>query len=208
MNLIDFAILSFGSLFVIVDPITLIPAFLAMTRENSVQDRIRMAAIASTAAFFILTIFSFFGQWIFKIFGITLPAFQVAGGIVLMMIALDMLKARQTPVKETPEERAEGLSKEDIAITPLAIPMLAGPGAITAVTLLASKAASWQHGLILLGNIFLVTLLTFAILRTAAIRSAFLSGIVLKVFTRLMGLLLAAIAAQFILNGVESLKVF
>ena len=207
MSLIDFAILSFGSLFVIVDPITLVPTFLAITQQNKTEDRIRMAAAASAITFFILTGFSLSGQFIFKAFGITLPAFQIAGGIILMKIALDMLQARPTAVKETPEENAEGAGKEDIAITPLAIPMLAGPGAITAVILLASKAITFQHQLVLSANIFLVSLLSFLILRSFALRSIF-SVIALKVFTRLMGLLLSVIAVQFILNGIESIQKF
>ena len=204
-NLFDFAILSFGSLFAIVDPLTLVPTFLAMTQKDDVKDRIRMAGVASFVTFIILIIFSLSGQWIFKTFGITLPAFEIAGGIILMIIALDMLKAKRTAVKETPEEQEEGTSKNDIAITPLAIPMLAGPGAITAVILLSSKASSVEHQAVLMGNICLISLLTFLILRIAAIRSSLMSGIALKIFTRLMGLLLSAIAVQFILNGIQSI---
>lgn len=203
MTLFDFAILSFGSLFVIVDPITLVPTFLAMTSENKREERVRMAAVATLTAFCVLVLFAIGGQWIFRALGITLPAFQIAGGIILLKIALDMLQARQTAVKATPEEQAEGATKDDIAITPLAIPMLAGPGAISAVLLLASKTTSLEHQLVLLGNILLVSLLSFLVLRFFAIRSVF-SVILLKVFTRLMGLLLAVIAVQFILNGVEA----
>ena len=206
ISLTDFAILSLGSLFVIVDPLTLVPTFLAMTREDKPNQRVRMAAVASLITFLILLLFSLSGQIIFKAFGITLPAFQIAGGIILMKIALDMLQARPTAVKETPEESAEGRNKEDVAITPLAIPMLAGPGAITAVILLASKAATFEHQLILISNIFLVSLISFLILRFFALRSIF-SVIILKVFTRLMGLLLSVIAIQFILNGIESIKI-
>lgn len=208
MSLTDFAILSFASLFVIVDPIALVPAFIAMTRQDSVSGKVRMAALASVVTFFILFTFSFSGQWIFKVFGITLPAFQIAGGIILMIIALDMLKARRTAVKETPEEQAEGESKEDIAITPLAVPMLAGPGAITTVILLSQQAVSFNHQLVLVGNIFLVSLLTFWILRLAARRSSLLSVIAMKVIMRLMGLLLAAIAVQFILGGIQKAGLF
>ncbi len=203
MNLLDFAILSFGSLFVIVDPITLAPTFLAMTHGDDPRERVRMAATASVITFFILALFSIFGQWIFKAFGITLPAFQIAGGIILLKIALDMLQAKRTAVKETPEEKLEGTDKDDIAITPLAIPMLAGPGAITAVTLLASKAATLQHQVILFANIFIVSSLSFLLLVFFSLRSI-KNTIVLKVFTRLMGLLLAAISVQFILNGIET----
>ncbi len=206
MNLLDFAILSFGSLFVIVDPITLVPTFFAITPHNNQTERIRMAAVASIVAFGVLLLFAIGSQWIFMTFGITLPAFQIAGGIILLKIALDMLQARRTAVKETSEEQAEGANKEDVAITPLAIPMLAGPGAITATILLASKAVTFEHQLILFANIFLVSLLSFLILRFFAMRSIF-SVIALKVFTRLMGLILSVIAVQFILNGLEAAKI-
>ena len=202
MNLIDFAILSFGSIFVIVDPIALAPPFLAMTKDHTKDERVHTAAVASVATFFTLVLFAFFGQFIFKGFGITLPAFEIAGGIILMIIALDMLKARRTAVRETPEEQAEGMSKDDIAIFPLAVPMLAGPGAITAVILLSNEAVTFGHHLVLVGNIFLVSLLSFLILRLAALKSHLLSVIAMKLITRLMGLLLASIAVQFILDGV------
>ena len=201
-NPIHFAILSFWSLFVIVDPITVIPAFLAMTGKDSRQEQLRMARIASIATFLVLLVFSFAGRWLLRAFGITMPAFQIAGGIVLLIVALDMLQARRTAIKETPEEQAEGLSKADIAITPLAVPMLAGPGAMTAVVLLSGEAVSPLHYGIVAFNIFLVSLIVFLILRFAIFRSSILTPITLKILARLMGLLLAAIAVQFILDGI------
>ncbi|MBI4397539.1 MAG: NAAT family transporter, partial [Candidatus Omnitrophica bacterium] len=203
MNLIDFTILSFASLFVIVDPIGLIPTFLVITEGNSQKERVRTAILASITAFIILMVCAFTGQWVFRIFGVTLPAFEIAGGIVLLLIALDMLQARKTAVKETKEEEAEGIRKEEVAVTPLAVPMLAGPGAITTVVLLASKAAGIHQQLILLGAIFLVCFLTFVVLRIAAVHSYLLGVISMKVIMRLMGLLLATIAIQFILNGIR-----
>ncbi len=201
MNLTDFAILSFASLFVIVDPVGLIPAFLAMTPSNTPAERIRMARLASVVTFGILILSLLCGQRLLLTFGITLPAFEIAGGIVLLLVALDMLRARRTTIKETQEEKAEGITKEDVAITPMAIPMLAGPGAITAVILLSQKAATVSHQVVLAGNILLVSLLTFLVLWFVAIHSHKISVIALKITGRLMGLLLAAIAVQFILNG-------
>lgn len=207
-NTFDFAILSFTSLFVIVDPVGLIPAFLAMTPENTSQERVRMAQLASFIAFAILILSFLFGQRLLTAFGITLPAFEIAGGIVLLLVALDMLQARRTAIKETQEEKAEGITKDDVAITPMAIPMLAGPGAITAVILLGNRAeTAVQYG-VLAGAIFLVSILTLLILWTVAIRSQILSVITLKIAGRLMGLILAAIAVQFILNGVLAARLF
>ncbi len=202
-ELIGFIVLSFWSLFVIVDPIGSVPAFLAMTEGDSPQDRVRMAKLASLVTFFVLLTFSLVGKWILSAFGITLPAFEIAGGIVLLKVALDMLQARQTAIKETPEEQAEGATKEDIAITPLAVPILAGPGAITAVVLLSGQATSFSYQSVVVCNVLLVSLITFLTLRIAALRSSIFSAITLKIIARVMGLLLAAIAIQFILNGIQ-----
>lgn len=208
MNLWDFAILSFTSLFVIVDPIGLIPSFLAMTQRNSVEERTHMARLASLIAFVILVLSFLFGQRLLMAFGITIPAFEIAGGIILLLVALDMLQARRTALKETQEEKAEGVTKEDVAVTPMAIPMLAGPGAITAVILLSNKAETFAFHAILAVSIVLVSLLTFLILWVAALRSKLLSVIALKIIARLMGLILAAIAVQFILNGILAARIF
>ena len=208
INSLDFAVLSFTSLFVIVDPVGLIPSFLAMTQKNTTPERIRMAQLASLITFGILILSFFFGQRLLTVFGITLPAFEIAGGIVLLLVAIDMLQARRTAVKETQEEKAEGIDKHDVAITPLGIPMLAGPGAITAVILLSNKAGTFGNRMILAGAIFVVSALTLLILWTVAVRSKMLSTIALKIMGRLMGLILAAIAVQFILNGLLAAHLF
>ena len=203
MEIFNFVILSFWSLFVIVDPIGLVPAFLAMTENSGRKDRIRMAKLASIVTFFVLLLFALAGTVILKSFSITIPAFEIAGGIILLKIALDMLQAKRTALKETPEEQAEGSNKDDIAITPLAVPMLAGPGAITAVVLLGQQSSSVLETFIVAINIFAVSAVTFLVLRIAASKSEIFSTITLKIISRLMGLLLAAIAVQFILNGLQ-----
>lgn len=205
MEILDFAILTFTSLIVIVDPISTLPAFIAMTRRNSTEERVRMAGLASIVTFFVLVVSYIGGLQILAAFGITITAFEIAGGIILLIIALDMLQARRTAIKETPEEQAEGVSKDDIAITPLAMPMLAGPGAITAVILLSSQATSFVHHSIALLSILLVALLTFFVLWLAAQKSSFFKPITMKIITRVMGLLLAAIAVQFIINGLQNI---
>lgn len=197
-----FAILSFASLFVIVDPIGVIPIFLAMTPDNTPAERLKMAGLACVVSFLILLAFALMGNVILGVFGVTFPAFEIAGGIILLLVGIDMLQARRTLVKETYEEQMEGTGKEDIAVTPLAVPMLAGPGAITAVLLLSSQASSWFERGVLVINILLVTALTFAILSFVALKSRHLSVIALKVMVRLMGLILTAVAVQFILNGI------
>jgi len=198
----DFAILCFSSLFAIVDPIGLIPAFLAITPGKSTEDRIRISVLASVLTFFVLVLFAFLGRQILGLLSVTLPAFEIAGGILLFFIAMDMLNARLTAVRQTQEEQDAGADKTDIAITPLAIPMLAGPGAITTSMILASRVSDGQQALSLLGAIFLVSVLTFAVFYAISVKASLVSVILQKIFTRLMGLLLAAIAVQFILNGI------
>lgn len=200
----DFAILCFSSLFAIVDPIGLIPAFLAITPGRSPEDRIRISILASVLTFVILVIFAFFGKVILGLLSVTLPAFEIAGGILLFFIAIDMLNARLTAVRQTQEEQDAGADKTDIAITPLAIPMLAGPGAITTAMILASRVENLAGAAILLGAIAAVAVLTFVVFYVVSVKSSLVSVILQKIFTRLMGLLLAAIAVQFILNGIAS----
>lgn len=204
----DFAILCFSSLFAVVDPIGLIPAFLAITPGKSPGERIRISILASFLTFLILTVFAFFGSAILNFLSVTLPAFEIAGGILLFFIAMDMLNARLTHVRQTREEQDAGADKNDIAVTPLAIPMLAGPGAITTAMILAARADGAGQAGILVGAIFLVAFLTFLVFYFISVKSSLISVIVQKIFTRLMGLLLAAIAVQFILNGLTASGLF
>src|SRR5262245_46244238 len=119
----EYALLTFTSLFSIVDPFAAVPAFLAMTARDSVAQRRRMAAVASLTCAFVLAFFAGFGSWIFRLFGITIASFQIAGRLILLLASLDMLRAKRSALKETQEETAAGAGKDDIAVTPLAIPM-------------------------------------------------------------------------------------
>ena len=121
---VEYTVLTFGSLFAIVDPMAAIPAFLAMTARDTVAQRQRMALVACATCGGVLAAFAAAGPTIFRLFGITLPSFQIAGGLILLLSSLDMLRAKRSPMKETVEETEAGMSQDDIAITPLAIPML------------------------------------------------------------------------------------
>ena len=204
MDLIEYGLFAFSSLFVIVDPIAAVPAFLAMTQRDSVAQRLRTARMACVVVVGFLTGFALLGQAIFKLLGITLPAVQIAGGIVLLLVALDMLRAQRSTVQETAEETAAGTSKDDIAITPLAVPMLAGPAAISTVILLEAQARSLMHRGILLACLVLVGLTSYIILAVGATGAKWLNPIAEKIISRLMGLLLAALAIQFMLNAITS----
>ncbi|HVM61376.1 MAG TPA: MarC family protein [Verrucomicrobiae bacterium] len=204
MSLHAYILLAFSSLFIIVDPIAALPAFLAMTPNDSPVNRIKMARLACCVAGGVLIVCAATGQWIFRLLGITLPAFQMGGSIVLLLVALDMLRARRSEVRETSEETAAGTDKDDIAITPLAVPMLAGPGAITTAILMRGQADGLAQHLALYGCIVGVCAACYLIFRVSAHGLRWISPIAMKVATRLMGLLLAAVAMQFMLNGIKA----
>ena len=207
MGLFEYMLMAVTSLFVIMDPIATAPAFLAMTPYDSAASRVRMARLACIVAAAVLIFFVIVGEGLFKLLGITMSAFKIAGSIVLLLIAMDMLRAQRSPVVETSEEKAAGVQKEDIAITPLAIPMLAGPGAISSVVLLKGEARGFEQGIALIVCIALVCLASYGILKFAAVHGArFFSPIAMKLTTRIMGLLLAALAIQFILDGIAEQK--
>lgn len=203
MTLPEYALFAFSSLFVIVDPIATVPAFLAMTARDTVAQRLRMARMACLVMVGVLAGFSLVGKTLFTLLGITLPAIQVAGALVLLLVALDMLRAQRSAVQETAEETAAGRNKDDIAITPLAIPMLAGPAAISTVILLDAQAATWTQRGVLLACLGAVGLASYVTLALGATGAKWLSPIAEKIITRLMGLLLAALAVQFLFNGLK-----
>jgi multiple antibiotic resistance protein len=205
--LLEYIIFAFSSLFVIVDPLATIPAFISMTPEESVRDRQRMARLACIMMAVVLIVFAAAGKWIFKFLSITMPAFQIAASVVLMLVALDMLRAQRSRVQETPQETAEGANKTDIAVTPLAVPMLAGPGAISTVIVLQAKAADLIQHTALFGCIIAVSIVSYLILRFAASGAKRLSPIALRITARIMGLLLAAVAIQFLLKALQDLGI-
>ncbi len=206
MTLVEYILFALSSLFVIIDPITLVPIFLAMTPMDTPAARIKAARLACLVAAAVMMAFGLLGKWIFRFFGITEPAFLMAGSIVLLLIALDMLRAQRSTVRETNEETAAGTVKEDIAITPLAVPMIAGPGALSTIILLNSKAQGVEQIIALHACIAVVCLASYLTLRWSAHGAQWLNPIAMRVVTRLMGLLLAAIAFQFLINALRSLK--
>jgi multiple antibiotic resistance protein len=208
MSLGGYFVLALSSLFVVVDPVAAVPAFLAMTPRDTVQSRLRMARLACVVAAGILLLFVLSGKWLFKLMGITLPAFQIAGSLLLLSIALDMLHAKRSAAQETPEETEAGTSKDDIAITPLGVPMLAGPGAISTSLILMNQAENWAQKGALFLSIVLVALASYVVFRLAALGARRLSPLALKLLTRLMGLLLAAVAVQFAINGFAQTELF
>jgi len=206
VSLTEYTLLAASSLFVIVDPLATVPAFLAMTPKDTPEERLRTVRLACFSAGVVLIVFSAAGTVIFKVFGITMPAFQIAASIVLLIIALDMLRVQRSRVQETHEEKQAGTEKEDIAITPLAIPMLAGPGAISTAILLQNEAQGISQHIALYGCIVAVALASYWIFRLAVRGARWVNPIAMSIAIRVMGLLLAAIAVQFMLNGIKMFR--
>ena len=199
VELLTFALLAFGSLFAIVSPFATVPMFLALTEEDTEQDRIAMARRACLVAFLVLLVFVFVGTEILSAFQVSVAALRIAGGLVILRVAFDMLQGGQR--KLTAEERDAGIEKADIAITPLAVPVLCGPGTITTGIVLGSQADSLMESGALGVIVLIVYGGTFALLWVGVRYAAVLGQLTLKVVARLMGLLLAAIAIEFILAG-------
>ena len=197
----QFALITFTSVLFIVDPIAALPTFLVITQGQTKVERRRTALRACVAMGVLLTVFGLAGNLIFRAFGITLPAFRIAGGLILWLVAIDMLKAQRS-TQENREEVAEGVAKEDVALTPLAIPLLAGPGAISTVMVLAGQSKSLERAVVVYGSIALTALLSYICLRLGDRLVKVLGRTGIGVVTRVMGLLLAAVATQFILTGI------
>jgi multiple antibiotic resistance protein len=193
------------SVFAVVDPVAAAALFAAITSHNSEVDRHVMAARAAATTGIVLSVFLFFGGALFVLLSITMTAFRLAGGLVIGIMALDLLKATHTGVRSTAEEESEGLAKEDVSVTPIAVPMLAGPGAISTVMILAARTDGPATYLTLLVVIVLVSLCAWILLRQAARVTAVLGQTGINVLGRLMGLIVLAIAVQFMVDALLQL---
>ena len=205
--IVRFSLLALSSIFFLVDPFAAIPSFLAITENADPLRRKRMARKGALTCFIVLTTFAIAGQLIFKMFGITLPAFEIAGGLILLLIGLDMLEARRSPTQETHGDKEEATAKEDAGIVPLGIPMLAGPGSISSVMVLVGQVPSfwrWQMGAII-GSIALTALISYWVLAAASRVRQVMGETGIRILVRIMGLLLVALAMQYFVNGITDL---
>lgn len=196
-------LLIFTSILFIVDPFAVVPSFLAMTPRDSPAQRKVLARRGAWTCAITLVAFALGGSVIFKLFGITVGAFKIAGGVLIGLNALDMVQARRSQQRETAAEKEEGIQKEDIGILPLGVPMLAGPGAISTVTVLALGARTLAATAAVYGSIVVTAILTYFVLAAASLVERRLGQTGMRVLTRLMGLVLCAIAAQFIIDGIK-----
>jgi multiple antibiotic resistance protein len=201
---ISFTLVTFSGIFAVVDPFTALPAFLAMTPNNTPAERAAMARRASFAALLILLGFALAGGLLFKFFGVTLAAFKMAGGLLLLLMSIDMLRAQPSRTRQSPEEQAEGAAKDDVAIFPLATPLLAGPGSIATTMVFMGRSTAWWQTLPVFFAIVLTCLSAYFILRSASIIDRYMGRTGMNVLNRIMGLILAAIAMQFMVDGLRA----
>lgn len=200
-EVVQFAVLAFTSLIAIVNPLGAIPMYVAMTASYTPEHRRVTLRRAVVTALLLLFAFTLVGTYILRFFGITTEAFQIAGGIIFFGIGWDMLQARRSRVKTTQEEEDESAQKEDVGIIPLGIPTLAGPGAITTVIALNGQADSVLESAMVYLGIVITLLLTWITLAAAPVVTRRMGQTGMNVFTRLMGLLVTVVGAQFVING-------
>ncbi|MFP2932319.1 MarC family protein [Pyxidicoccus sp. 3LG] len=198
-------LVSLSAIFFVVDPIGVVPLFLAMTAGDSKEKVRRTALRACLVACGMMLFFALFGGVIFKVFSVSLGAFRVAGGILLLITALDMLRARPSETRTTPTEEQEGVVKDDVAIVPLAIPLLSGPGALATAMVLMARGDTLTSAIPVLAGIVLTFVASYFILRASGMIQRVLRQSGLAIVERVMGLILAAIAVQFIADGGKEL---
>ncbi len=193
------------ALFAIVNPIGSVPIFISATHDWSDADRAKIAKTVAFTVFIVLAVSAFLGDKILDFFGVTIPSFQVGGGILLMLIAISMMHGKQSGAQQTPEEAQTLAEREVIAIVPLSIPLLAGPGAISNMIIVAQQNTSFIGHLSLLIPIFFICVIIWLVLKLAVAISRQLGTIGINIITRLMGMVLAAMAVEFIAHGLTGL---
>jgi multiple antibiotic resistance protein len=202
---VAFFLASLATIVSVVDPVGIAPLFLALTPGILPSERTRVIRRAIIVATIVLLAFAAGGRTLLSSLGITVPAFSIAGGILLLLIAVDMLFARKSRTRETPEEAAEALKSSDVSVFPLAIPILSGPGAIATVVLYMSQAGTdvWKVAAVI-AAILLSLVASYLSMRLSTLLLRALGETGVHVIGRVMGILLAALAVQFVLNGVAA----
>ncbi len=204
-EIVTFGLLSFTSFFTLINPLGTMPIFLTMTSELGQQDRTRTAKKASVVAFVIIVIFAFSGQVLFNFFGISVNSFKIVGGIIFLLMGMDMLQARLGKVKIKDTEIKTYIN--DISVTPLAIPMICGPGALTNAIVLMEDADTIAKKIVMIITVLLVLLLTYLILYSSSRIIKFLGDTGINVMMRLMGLVVMVIAVEFFFSGLKPILI-
>lgn len=200
---VTFLVAAFTSIISVANPLAAMPVFVSLTEQNSDAERVRIAKKSSFYMFMILTLFLLAGTYIMSFFGISLPGIRIAGGLIIMRAAISMLNPEQPGRKLSDEDREAAKDKADISFSPMAMPMLSGPGSIAVVIGLASQAEGVFDLLLVTVAIVFVSLISYIILRIAPISAKYIGPAGMNAVTRMMGFIAMAIAVQFILNGIS-----
>lgn len=199
---VTFILMAFSTLLFVMDPLGNLPLFITLTASQTPRQKRRTAIRTAVATFAILLVFMLFGTAIFRFFSLTLDAFRVAGGILLLLMALDMLRAQPSRTRSSPEETDAGAQKDDVAIVPLAMPLLAGPGTVASVMVYSTQHGDVVGLLTLAGILAVCSLITWIVFTASEPISRIIGPSGIAVFERIMGLLVAAIAIQFMADGI------
>ena len=200
-EIIAFGILSFTSFFTLINPFGTMPIFMTMTADLDQTHRTKTAKKASIVSFLTIIFFAFSGQLLFNFFGISVHSFRIVGGVIFFLMGMDMLQARLGKVKLIDSEIKTYVN--DISVTPLAIPMICGPGAITNAIVMMEDANSFEKKVMLIFSVLIVILLTYLILYSASRIIKFLGETGINVMMRLMGLIVMVIAVEFFFSGLK-----
>jgi len=200
---LEFFILCFSSLFALINPIGNVPIFITLTENYNQKERNKIALKAIIFSFFVLIMFAQIGDLIFSFYGITIHAFRIAGGILLFKISLDMVESKRSRTKTTPSEMEEAEEKNEIAYTPIGIPLIAGPGSIASIMILSSEAKNFLDKTTLFATLAIVLIITYIIFKLSKVLSNYFGKSGLRIMQRIMGLILLVISIEFILKGIH-----
>ena len=205
--MLDFYITTFVALFVIIDPIGLLPMFIAITQGNTKLERRGIALRAIIIAAVVLTIFGQVGEVLLELIGIGMPAFRISGGLLLFLTAVEMLFDKRGPRREKQSEETE--NRPDPSVFPLATPLIAGPGSMTTMILFSGTAApAGNAGLLVIAAMVSVLIIALILFLTASAIERMLGASGINILTRLFGMLLAALSVQFVVDGLKGLGAF
>jgi multiple antibiotic resistance protein len=193
---------TFVTLLALVDPLAIVPFFISLTASQSKAERLRTMRVASVAVPTVIAITALLGDRIIGVLGISVPGFQVGGGIIMLLMALSMMNANIGATRNTQEETHEAESRSSIAVVPLTIPLLTGPATISTVIIYANRAKHWWEYAGIIGCGIIIGALTYLCFRLSGKIAKALGVTGINIATRVMGLLLAALAAEFIITGI------
>jgi multiple antibiotic resistance protein len=193
------------ALLAIVDPFASVPIFLSITAGYTQDERRRVTQVVAITVFCVLGVAALIGTQVLRFFGISIPSFLIAGGILLLLMAISMLQARESGIRQTPDEAAEASERDAVAVVPLGIPLLAGPGAISTMIIATHQSQSYIHHLLLLIPAALIAVAVWSTFSAANRISERLGTTGMNIITRVMGLIIAAVGVEYIYRGMIEL---